>query len=371
MSQFRLFYNDPFGIYAKTINTWYRLEYNRVENDIGSLTVDLPAIYPSGFFKIDGRLMVYVRENPFAPEHLDGEGVYFIRLVTEKTDEQGKTYIHILAHDAIDLVNRRIVAYASDTAYTKKTTNAEAMIKAIMRENFGSLATDTNRDITAWMTIQPDLGQTTVTMEKSFAWQLVLPIIQDICAESRDNNNQYLCFDVVPNQGIFEFRTYIDQRGSYRGLRSAKQLIFSYDNQALSYSAITFDSSNEKNFIYAGGQGQESDRVIKTAYDSARIALSPFNRIEDFYNASHETGDGVQSDANTQLAKYSNKIKFNGHVVQKTGLVLGINYSFGDVVVAKIGDYSFDVHISGFSRMIEGGIVETSIMARNLEENYY
>lgn len=372
MSLFKINYFTPFGIYSKTIKIWYRLEYNRVENEIGSLTLDLPAIYPEGLFIVDGRLMVYVRETQFSPEYLDGDGVYFIRLVTEKIDEQGKHYIHILAHDAIDIISRRIVAYAAQTSYAKKTAIAEVMIKDIMRENFGSSATDTARNITNYMTIEPNASpaQTTVSMTKTFAWQLILPLIQDICQESRELNNEYLCFDIVPNDNILQFRTYIGQRGSNRGTSSPKPLVFSYSNQGLSYQSVTFDSSNEKNYIYCGGQGDESNRVIKTASDSARIALSPFNRIEDFYNATrYENSDAVQSEANVQLAKMKATTKLNGHIVQKTNLLFGIHYNFGDIVIAKIGRRSIDVHISGFSRLVdENGKVETRIFARGLED---
>lgn len=372
MSQYRVEYLDPFGGYIKKIDLFYRLEYDRTENDIGSLQLDLPPVYIAGFFKTDGRLSVFVKDNQSSMERLDGFTQYFIRIVTEKTDEQGKRYIHILAHDAISLVDRRIVAYASMSSQAKKTAFAEEIIKAIMRENFGSLATDANRDISDWMTIQPDLGQTTVSITKTFAWQLVLPLIQDICKESRDNNNEYLCFDVVPYEGKLEFRTFIGQRGNNLGLSSSRPVIFSYDNLGLSYASISFNSNTEKNFIYAGGQGQEEDRVMKTAYDSARIALSPFNRIEDFYNASRESGDdGVQSEANTQLAKMSSKIAFNGHIVQRPGLIFGVDYNFGDIVVAKIGDNNFDIHITGFSRVISEGKSEVTIFARNLDDNAY
>lgn len=374
MSQFKIDYLDPFGVYVKTLKVWFRLEYNRVENSIGSLTVDLPFIYPTGFFKVDGRLLVYVKENPFSQEYLDGDTIYLIRLVTEKIDEQGKHYIHILAHDTIDIVDRRIVAYAAQTSYSKKENmTAEVMIKAIMRENFGSLATDTDRDITSHMTIEPDHSpaQTTIAMTKLFPWQLVLPLIQDICTESREMNNEYLCFDVVPSGGILEFRTYIGQRGSNRGSTSQKPLVFSYANQSLSYQSVSFDASEEKNYIYCGGQGNEENRVIKTASDTARIGLSPFNRIEDFYNATrYENADAVQSEANVQLSKMKATTKFNGHIVQRTNLIFGVDYHFGDVVLAKIEGRSIDVHLNGFSRLVEeSGNVETRIFARGLEDS--
>lgn len=371
MQRYRIVYLDPSGGYIDTIYKFVRLEYNRNENKIGSLTLDLPPIYPAGFFKVDGRLEVYVKDIENNAEYLDGETQYFIRLVREKTDEQKQKTIHILAHDAIDILDRRVVPYASETAYCKKTNHAELMIKEIMRENFGASATDTNRDITAWMTIQADFNQTTVDMTKTFAYQKVLPLIQDICDESRDENNEYLCFDVVRvSEKLLQFRTYIGQRGSNRGMSSPSPLIFSYENLGLSYSSIAFDSSEERNFIYAGGQGERDDRVIKTAANWDRIGLSPFNRFEDFFNASHnETADAVQSDANAQLAKMAAKISFNGHIMQRQKLIFGVHYNFGDIVVAKIGDHTFDVHLTGFSRLSEEGKSETTIFARSMEDS--
>lgn len=374
MSRFSLTYYDPLGGYVCKIDKFIHLEYGRTENDIGSLVLEVPQIYVNGFFKVDGRLEVMVKESDFSAEYRDGDTVYFIRQVITKVDEQRKRYIHILAYDTISLLNRRIIAYKAGSSQSTKTGTADYIIKQIMRDNFGDLATDTARDLSAWLSIEDyATGKSSVSMTKSFAWQIVLSAIQEICNESRDTNNEYLCFDIVPYNDIFQFRTYAGQRGANRGIGSYKPITFNYDDLSLSYASIAFDSSTEKNYIYAGGQGQEDKRLVMVAKDDGRINLSPFNRIEDFYSCVNSaTEAAVQSEANAQLAKMASAIKFNGHIVQRTNLLFGVHYNFGDIAVASIEGYTFDVHLSGFTRTVEeNGAVATSIMARNLDSSEY
>lgn len=373
MSQYRIVYLDQFGSYIGTIYKFNLLEFGRSENKFSSLSLDLPPIYTSGYFRVDGRLEVWRKPDGSDAEYLEGETQWFIRLVREKTDEQGMKLLHILAYDAVQIVDRRIVAYYSEDPMAKMEEKAEVMIKKIMRQNFGSLAIDPSRNISQYLAIQPDLAQTTVTMNKSFAWQKILPLIQDICDESYKDNDEYLAFDIVRiSEMSLEFRTYAGQRGVDRGLSSGSPMTFSYENLSLNYASIAFDSMDERNFIYAGGQGYEDNRVIKTAYNSARISMSPFNRCEDFYNASHNSDSAeVQSDANAQLAHTAAKVVFNGHIAQIPGKIFGVDYNFGDIVTAKIGEYQFDVHLSSYSIRADEGKEEVSVFARNLDDSEY
>ncbi len=359
---------------VKTILTpsdWFKLEYIKKENDFGSLYLDLPPIYDANHFLVDDRLevMMSVEGGSFV---LDMDSVWFIRLMRFKIDENNKEFIHILAYDATQLLNRRIVAYPSGTAYSGKLDKADDMIKAIARENFGTLASDTNRDISEYMSIDPDYSLCP-EIEKSFAWRKVLPLLQEI-ADDSNTNGTYLSFDIVyDTDSKVRLKTYVGCRGVNRGLSSGNPLVVSIDNGVLSYASVTFDHTEEFNFIYAGGRGEGVNRILATAYDNARINMSPYNRVEDWVDSSNDDNENTpESEANSRLKECAPKISINGHMQQTPSKLYNIDFGYGDIIVAKYKNFMFDVHLDTINVIIDSnGKPELKIYSRNLDDTEY
>jgi len=213
MSKYSVVYRDYDGrvIDVFTQKDWYKLDYTRQENGVGSLYLDLPDRYPYGFWKKDGQLQVY-RGAINHESQLDGETSWFIRLWRSKIDEDGKKTQHILAYDSNHLIKRRLVAFYEGSTQATKTDYADDMMKAIMYDNFGlgsygAWPFSTQRNMSNYISIQPDVSLAP-SVTKEFSWQQILPLFQELCKTSYEHGT-YLAFDLV-NIGInkWEFRTY-------------------------------------------------------------------------------------------------------------------------------------------------------------------
>jgi hypothetical protein len=372
MTNYNIIYREPGGVMKFVIDDWFRFEYVRKEGDYGSLYLDLPPTYNMQDFAIDGRLEVW-RQVGALPPYLDMDAVWFIRLVRSKVDENGKRLIHILAYDAVHLIERRIIPYASGTAQASKTGPADNVMKAIMRENFGNQATDASRDISDRLMIDYDLSKG-ATVTKEFAWRKCLPVMQELADESSAQGT-YLTFDVVyVEDKKVMFKTYTGQRGTNRGVSAVGSgLIASIENGMLSYVSVSNDHTEERNFIYAGGRGEKENRIIATSYDLDRINISRYNRCEDWIDSRQtEENDNVQGDADNRLQEAKPKMVVNGHLQQVPGALYGVDYFFGDIITVKFGDMVFDVHLDTVHITVDGdGSEKVQIYSRNLDDTEY
>jgi hypothetical protein len=370
MTDYKVVYRDHNGNELITLTDWFLLEYIRKKNEFGSLYIDLPVEYPTDLFKIDGRLEVWRRVDGsyYKP---DMNAVWFIRLIRYKTDEQGREKLHILAHDAIHLLERRLVAYNAATAYSSKEDNADDMIKAIMRENYGSLADDATRNLGSRLAIDPDYGLCP-SIKKDFHWRKVLPVLQEISDSSKTLGTD-LWYDVVyETQSTLRFRTYANQLGQNRGLSSGNPLVLSLPVNSLSYASVAFDHTDERNYIYAGGRGEKDSRILGEAYDANRMSISPYNRCEDFISVDSESDIPADDEAKARLTEAAPRTAFNGHVSQAKDAIYGIDYNYGDTVVAKYGKFAIDVTIDTVHVKIgEDGFDNVQVFARNLEDSQY
>lgn len=374
--------NTPYVIYRdvttglpfKTIQDYIRLEFTRIENDYGYLYLDLPMSYNYYDFKTDGRIEIW-RNSSLGVSSLFCETVYFIRLSRVKTDENGKKFIHIIAYDANEILNRRVVAYPESADSNDLTTSkviksgyADDMMKQIVRENYSSSATDAARQISSnYFSVQVDtsLGY---SLKKRFEYRKILPLLQEI-AEDSTLNGTYLVFDMFPvSHTSLEFRTYTKCRGVDRSKSSSSPLIFNMDRGNLSYASITNDATEEYNYIYCGSRDGD---VLVTAYDEARMNISTWNRREDWEDA---TGDDIkntaQAEADHRLLTAQAKLTINSHIVSLPGTAMGVDINFGDIITINYSDASLDVHMDRLRYLIQGSREEVSIFGRNLDENF-
>src|SRR5688572_17251100 len=132
---------DAFGNQLAELGDFVSLDVAIAERRVGRLVLVVnPAALPRSFIKEDGLIEVW-RAVDGAPFRLFGQKNFLIRRVQRR---RGSTTITALCCNS--LLDRRIVAYAAGTAYAEKTDFADDMIKALVRENLGSAATDSARD---------------------------------------------------------------------------------------------------------------------------------------------------------------------------------------------------------------------------------
>lgn len=372
MSVFRINYYSPSGEFVRTFNSFIRLEYLRRENNYGSMYVDFPPDINPSLFEIDGKFEILRSWNGYLFDN-ESQTFWLIRLVRQKYDENGKRYVHVLAYDLNHIIERRIVAYHAASTYSKKNMAADTMMKEIMRENFGSLATDGARDLSQYLSIQENTTNTQApVINKAFSYQKILPLFQDICEESY-NLGHYLAFDLVTETRTkYRFEVFNNCRGVDRSSMSNVPLTFSIENGRLSYASFSRDFSEIRNSIYAGGNGEEEDRVVKTSFDKKSIHLSPFNRCEDFISKTDKDPDIVQASANSRLIEAKDKRVLNGHIQQTQSCLYGVHYGFGDIVNVLYDGYSIDVHLDTVKIYVdESQHEDIQINSRNLDDSNY
>jgi hypothetical protein len=107
---------------------------------------------------------------------------------------------------------------------------------------------------------------------------------------------------------------------------------------------LTYDYTEEMNYIYAGGQGEKSGRKIKTSSDSDRIGKSPWNRREGFKDA-RSTGDtdaAVQDAADDMLAASKPRVTFAADILDTKQARFGVDWFWGDKVTCEYVGLDFD-----------------------------
>lgn len=368
MASYTIVYRDSTGSILATINDFFSLEYARRENEFGFLYLDLPPIYPKGFFIIDGRIEVY-RTNDVGTTKLDMDAVWYILLVRTKTEETGKKFIHIVAHDGISLLDRRIIPYSNVETETKtnKAVAADNFIKQIIYENFSAGATDVERNLGEYLKI--DNYATTsicpvVTMKK-FGNRKVLPLIQDVANQSI-KGGVYLAFDLVyENEIAVRFKTYTEARGVNRGSTSGSPYILSLEAGNINYASLTYDYSESINFIYAG----DIDGILATGSDPDTLKISPYARREDFINVDKNDDTTWQPEVNQRLSETKPRISINTHIQKNYNSLYGVHFGFGDIVVAVYEGVPIDVHLDAVSVRVDQSQKDNiSILAKNYDE---
>ena len=328
MADYQVTLLSPYGMPLALLEGFSLLDYVRVVNDVGSLVIVLPEIYDQYLFSSED----VARDNRIEVNRQIGSGLFKRDMDTQWLtskgnkilNERGERLTKITCVDLMQLLSRRIVAYNSGAAQASKTDQADDIMKAIVRENFGSLATDTDRDWSAYLSIEADfgLGQ---SISKAFSRRKVLPVLKEL-ANASYQAGTYIAFDIVAtSQTAMLFRTFAGQRGIDRRHPSGiDPIILSPEFGNLANVDRGYDHSNEITYAYAGGQGEGASRLIRTSSDTTRIGQSPFGRIEGFADA-RTTGDPtqVQDEARSLVKQNVPRNTFSGKIVETPSTIYG------------------------------------------------
>ena len=370
MADYQVELLNQYGVKLSQLEGFALLDYVRVVNDIGSLVIVIPEIYDRYLFSgtdivKDNRIDVGRRVG-LGQFNRDMDTQWLVVDGHKILNDRGERLTKITCVDLIQLLTRRIVAYNSGTSYASKTDQADDMMKAIIRENFGSLATDTDRDWSAYLSVEADfgLGQ---SIGKAFSRRKVLPVLKEL-ANASYQAGTYIAFDIVAtSQTTMLFRTFAGQRGiDRRHPTGINPLILGPEFGNLANVDRGYNHSNEITYAYAGGQGEGASRLIGTASDTTRIGASPFGRIEGFADA-RTTNDATQvQDEARSLVKSGVPINtFNGKIVDTQSTIYGLHYGFGDIVTANFEGEIIDCYIDKIRVRVtqDGEFVEPQLRA--------
>lgn len=339
MSDYEIRRYDASGNLLGIITTFHRLTTIRTENTVGAMEL----VVPSGTYLYEDfspNQIFEVWRDKYGSMELQGETAYFLRDWVISSDG----LISLFGYDANWLLSTRIVAYAAGSAQAKMTDYADDMMKAIVIDNFGADAAAARQ--LADLTIAGNLSASE-SLTKAFARVNVLDVCRDL-AEAATEAGTKTYFDIVrTSAGSFEFRTYTGQRGQDHGRTSGDVRLVG--EQYGNFEDVQFGTyhSNEVNYVYAGGQGEEDAREIVEVSDSDRIASGyPFNRCEGFVDARNaDATASLTAEANTGLGEGKPKQILTGRLVDTPGLQYGVHYGFGDILSAEAFGYSVDCHV--------------------------
>ena len=334
------------GVRLSTIEAVHKVLYTKTENAIGGLQIEIPRkLYTPGDWKVGQVLEVWREKNGVFS--LQNESAYFVQ-DWDFYNEKGQHMLRVYALDTNWLLHTRIIAAEAGSANAEFDDKADDIMKTIVRNEMGANAA-TERQIPG-LSVQGNVGQSLQTT-KGCAWQNVLATCQEL-ANSATEKGTHTSFDIVRTAAMqFEFRTYTGQRGTDHSRTSGDVRLVGEAYGNLENAMLSTIHSEEVNYVYAGGQGEKADRVIKEVSDSTRIGNGfPFNRKEYFRDSRHqEEEQGVEDDAYAALNDGKPQTILSGNIIDSPGMQYGIDYVFGDILSVEAFDTSIDCHVESVS----------------------
>lgn len=353
MAEFEIYVLDQAGNAIDVIDDFVSLSYNLTDTFVSTANINLPLGFDPSLLSQDFRYEIYRNGK------LEGDTQFFVTRWNLTIGQSDSYKVNLWS--AKRILKWPIVAYYAGSPQARKTaTPADDMMKELVLENLGALATDTNRDLSALLSVE---SQTSLapSVTKSFSRRRIFDILQDI-SELSAKKGTLLFFDVVKFGDFLQFQTYTDQRGA----DLTNEVRFGTEFVNITDVVITHDWSELINFAYAGGQGEGINRDVQVAFETSRIAESLWGRAkEGFFNASQENkSSGVLDAAEELVRKGREKIGVSGKLVPGGATKYNLDFSFGDMVTIEESGLTFDVRVSPVSVRVSEGQEEIDIRFR-------
>lgn len=356
--EIRLF--DPFGEPIAVLDDPSSYTYSRRLGHPGDFQIELPPKLSLSDLAPDSWVEFWRAPGDDTPQ-LDTEAPFLIREPRDILDAEGRRTVGIGGPSAVELLSRRIVAYAAGTSQAEKDEAADRMMLAIVRENFGDLAS-AERDISDVLRVDPSEGVLGLgpTVRKGFSRRSVLTVLQEI-EEATAQLGTRVFYDVVRRvPGIVQFHTYVGHRGMDHSSDSENPVVFSAGRGNLESPQAIDDYGEEVNAVYAGGQGEAADRQVVELVDSQRASRSPVARRETFVDARDvETTATLTDEARQALEEGRPRFSRRGRIVDTDQARYGQHWGFGDRVVVGVAGEERDVVVTGITVSGSGDGSET------------
>lgn len=318
---------DPYGAYLATIDAIESLDCALVVGGIGVLTLVLPPLYDVALFAMDTRI-----ELSRIVAGVTEITIWLVRLVEESESGDGARRITITAFSPVEILSRRIVSEQSQSVAV--AVPADDLMRLVVSQNFVS-ATDDARELPNLLTVAATAMSAGPAVTLEFEHREVLEVLREIAAASLADGT-YLTFDLVPTSEVaFAFRTYIGVRGIDRRFGTANPIILSAARGTLTNVKVRNDWTDEKTVVYARNHGDGTTLSYSLVADNARIAMSPFGRIETSLVITNVGGSSLQSAAEAELRKLRGRERFLAEFQEQRGTRYGVELKLGDLVTAE------------------------------------
>lgn len=335
-------------------NLYSSLSWSRVVNDVGVLVITYAGELLPQLLRPDNIITVYRIVN--GVPQLITETAWLLRRVRRALDSQGRLFTEITAYSGNYLLSSRGIAYAVRSAFSTKSGNADNLIKAYVRENLGSSATDTARIISQF-TVQADSSQGQ-SIDLVAGWRDNLLIVAQELAEASTVAGTYIAFDCVyQGAAAWDLRTYSGQRGMDRrvpGSNFGFLLGTAYGN--VNNVEYVTDWSETTTAAYGLGTGLGARRNVQIALDAPRIAESPYGRREAFIDASNaSTVNQVLRVARAAVRAGRPRQSFRAQITETPASRFGIDWNWGDYVTVTALGVTVDARIDAVAVKVEQG----------------
>ena len=353
------FYNSA-GTLLETYVDLFDLGVARSGNEPPALTVRLPSgVISSANLVPDARLELVRTGTDGTARRVFG--TMFLLAGWSSGYSGNEADLTLSARGAACLLERRIVKYTAGSAEASKTANADNMMRAIVRENFGSGA-GAGRDWSSNLSVEAD-ASLAPSVSKSFAWRIVRNVLDDLCEASAQNAAPVRLFYDIPYEGTgFVFRVYTGQRGTDR------RLMMTLDSAAgdVQDARLSRDYGGEKTYAIVGGQGEGAGRALVYVEDTTRYDGSPFARKEVWVDARNYTSStGMSDEGAAALYDARRLVTFAGRI--NTGAYeYGKDWEFGDRLYVTHEGLRVDCIVHSVAIRLSGGREDVVAELRSL-----
>lgn len=342
---YELWLTSDTGVRLSQLDYILGLTVSKADQRIAWFSLNVPVSFNLDLIRPDNMLQVW--RAPMGGK-LSLWQVYFFRKWTFATEGFRETIL-LEGPDIKDLLRRRIVAAYTGSAQASKTDFADDMMKEVVTQSMANGVTPIPAAGTrVWSNLSVAADTSSgPTISKDFPFDSLLTssgngVMPTLAKAAREAGTEVF-FDIVPNvvstnSITFQFQTKIGQLGQ----DVSDRVIFSQDRGNLQDPSLTYDYSEEENYIYAGGQGEEENRNVQQVYDSTRYATSIWNRCEGFADARNQTTDnGVREAGRARLEEGRPKINFSASLLDTEGTRFGLDWDYGYMVKTRYKNIEF------------------------------
>lgn len=326
---------------------------------VGACVATLPPEFNDRLPK-DGRIHI-MRSVNGGPAQREGGSCFLIRKW-----QYADNYTTVTALHANHLMWRRHVLYTYFDAQIEQG-EADEMIRDFFRHNniTDGLITPSRKggttgfDLSSYLSIVED-DFTSSTTAKRAGWMDVGDVIREV-SDDATFAGDYLAAEIIaPTESTLAFKTYLDVRGADRRFSTGSGLVFSEARGNLANALLTVDATEEKTVALAGGPSRDFvDGQQQYAEDTARIAESPFGRIETFVDSQATDATSLLNDAGAALRASRPVISATAEIQETDRCIRGINFDYGDLVTVEVQGIQYDMRLDVLEVTLQGGVETT------------
>lgn len=357
---FELWLTTDTGERIQELSTTLGFSASKVLNNFGWLTYNPPASFDPALIRPDRLIQVWYTPRGGLLSIL--WNVYFLR----KWRFNSRGVESFGGPDLMELLRRRVlVAYSGNTTYDALGNNVEAdLIMQAVVEAAVQASTDIPEDsgTRAWPNFSVYSTGVGYAPQVSISFPLgadlltssgagLLPSLAKSSKEQGTETFYVVVPDVVGRDSItFQFRTAIN----FPGRNLIDVVTFDETSGSLLEPDLEFDYSEEKNYLYGGGQGEQSSRVVRQVYDVARYNQSIWGRIEGFQDARNQSAAAaVQGAAEVALWEGRPKVRYSARAMDTEGTRFARDWDVGDLVSSNFQDIQFNSLIRAVSLTVD------------------